>query len=891
MRNGVLYPAIGMLTLSFGLSCFALTTSLHSDPSQISSVEDVSTQDGLALNETKDVCGILNLWSREGRDERQRLLMAAFSDPTSAIRFAEEADRTIQCCIGINPTKRDECKELLRGIQDDTSRHPQTRTAACWLRLSLQTFEKGPVIESVKLLSNDKDEALLRKFVHRLVISSNGFAKRVNREITEIIVQEIGQTDSDKTVDILLSALSNLNEFINDDQLLSISDFVSTRIENSKIGVPLNCELEFVEVAKQRLSTRMLNRLFFIASERVGRTDGTNSDRILLMMCRIGPHTSVNWKDQIINLTVSQLELQDSQREGLNLELHRNIADTNWDSNKESYWHSVAMWQARNSCKLRPFNDPNFQWLDSVAFKCDQQAIDAMFSRSLMKLDAKSNELDRATAIIEIEAIKSRLSRKQIQGSWDLIMSFLRESENSSVAQKSFSILIAWAPLAEEKKIRELWDYVNDVVNGRGYERLTKILSIEGDLIHFVEASINCIDTNRLHSTFDLTVQKYVGLPPNGYDLNLHSREVHSRMDFLIGMGRFVNSRTLSKCFNSIARLRSDWGSYEASGANLKIMESFADRLEGDSSHYWNVFLSLLDFPHSNTQSSVSAGFRAMGPKLSERESESEFTLLLGVLENHGALVIDFESSICSACEGIKVLANRQPANMKSRAASIVYDVILKVADSELDDDSQINVYSSAFGTLVALKPEDEVLWDCITHVLWKHVEGNHYLLYESKFHSIYEAMRTIVFSSSEVEKSRYSRELSEFMRSENGEAVIPIVASLIPAFAKSDRNALCLLAANILLEQQLSNPNYDEWTESFGDAFLMVIKGLQEQEGLANLLGHAGAFGVSQRVLLNRLGESVSYNRKGFSLTIFRKANFEDALQLLAREGVVYRE
>ena len=97
----------------------------------------------------------LNDWSMLGDTRIQLLaLEVAFEDPVTALRIARRAERVVQSCVALSPTRRAKAIEFVSAKQRDRDTDPCIRTAACWLAMELGSPDLPVLEESILYLAD-----------------------------------------------------------------------------------------------------------------------------------------------------------------------------------------------------------------------------------------------------------------------------------------------------------------------------------------------------------------------------------------------------------------------------------------------------------------------------------------------------------------------------------------------------------------------------------------------------------------------------------------------------------------------------------------------------------------------------------------------------------------
>jgi serine/threonine protein kinase len=79
-----------------------------------------------------------------------RGLEMAFENPDTALRVARRAERVIQACVGLSPTRRAAALAFVSEKRHDSAVDPKMRAAACWLALELGSDDAGGLGETIE---------------------------------------------------------------------------------------------------------------------------------------------------------------------------------------------------------------------------------------------------------------------------------------------------------------------------------------------------------------------------------------------------------------------------------------------------------------------------------------------------------------------------------------------------------------------------------------------------------------------------------------------------------------------------------------------------------------------------------------------------------------------
>jgi serine/threonine protein kinase len=120
-----------------------------------------------------------------------RVLGIALENPETAMRIARRAERVIQSCVGLSPTRRAQAIKLVSAKQRDLAADPRIRVAACRLALELGSADLPAWVKSCKWLSDSKNQSIDR------------FGEFVNLAISRSDPEQVAQLNVDPLLAIL----------------------------------------------------------------------------------------------------------------------------------------------------------------------------------------------------------------------------------------------------------------------------------------------------------------------------------------------------------------------------------------------------------------------------------------------------------------------------------------------------------------------------------------------------------------------------------------------------------------------------------------------------------------------------------------------------------------
>jgi serine/threonine protein kinase len=166
-----------------------------------------------------------------------RVLEIALENPETALRVARRADRVIQSCVGLSPTRRANAIKLVSTKQRDMTADPRIRIAACWLALELGSADLPAWAESCNYLADPKNKSAdrFREFVAFA-------ASRDPQQVAQLHLEPllpIPETSTNKEVRVLLcDVLRGLAPRFDQSQAKRAWDALVPILEKSENGPP-----------------------------------------------------------------------------------------------------------------------------------------------------------------------------------------------------------------------------------------------------------------------------------------------------------------------------------------------------------------------------------------------------------------------------------------------------------------------------------------------------------------------------------------------------------------------------------------------------------------------------------------------------------------------------
>jgi serine/threonine protein kinase len=270
------------------------------------------------------------------RDSRlkSRVLEVALENPDTAMRVARGAERAIQACIGLSPTRRDWATKLVVAKQRDLATDPRIRIAACWLALELGDVNPNAFKESLSYLSDSKN-ALTDEFAEFVQFA----ASRIGESECESLLTLLETTTADNTQSAICWALPRLIERMRPEQIKRAADDIVAKLRSSSTLDPSTDSRLAIDGALTALAPHLEPRQVAVAVERLPTLiEGSASlDEPISLWKALAPKLGPEDHRRLWNLLVSSAKgnrvlRQDADLRDLASRLSPGDVDHLWDA-------------------------------------------------------------------------------------------------------------------------------------------------------------------------------------------------------------------------------------------------------------------------------------------------------------------------------------------------------------------------------------------------------------------------------------------------------------------------------------------------------------------------------------------------------------------------------
>jgi serine/threonine protein kinase len=157
-----------------------------------------------------ELCSFVDWSTVKESGPKLRVLQVAFESPETALRVARRAERVVQCCVGLSPTRRIDALKLVSARQRDPAADPRIRVAACWLALALGSEDLPAWAESCAYLSDPKNKSTDRFGEFTAFATSRNDPKQLAQLDAEPLIAILATTTDGNLSDAVWDALGVL---------------------------------------------------------------------------------------------------------------------------------------------------------------------------------------------------------------------------------------------------------------------------------------------------------------------------------------------------------------------------------------------------------------------------------------------------------------------------------------------------------------------------------------------------------------------------------------------------------------------------------------------------------------------------------------------------------
>jgi serine/threonine protein kinase len=160
-----------------------------------------------------------------------RALEIAFESPETAFRVAQRADRVMQVCVGLSPTRRAAVLNLVTA--KERAADPRIRVAACWMAFQLNSVDRSAWEESCKYFCDPKNKAvdLLGGFFASADTGCE--AGQISKLSLEPLLAALEKSKDQNVHENLIFALAGLASQLDTSQVRRVADTFLALLANS----------------------------------------------------------------------------------------------------------------------------------------------------------------------------------------------------------------------------------------------------------------------------------------------------------------------------------------------------------------------------------------------------------------------------------------------------------------------------------------------------------------------------------------------------------------------------------------------------------------------------------------------------------------------------------
>jgi serine/threonine protein kinase len=163
-----------------------------------------------------------------------RVLEIALENPETALRVARRAERVIQSCVGLSPTRRAQAIKLVSTRHRDMIADPRIRIAACWLALALGSADLPAWGESCNYLADPKNKSVDRFAEFVAFAASRSDPQQVAQLSLEPLLAILEKSKDDNVIGAAAQGLAALASRMGPAQVTRAWDALLAIVEKSK---------------------------------------------------------------------------------------------------------------------------------------------------------------------------------------------------------------------------------------------------------------------------------------------------------------------------------------------------------------------------------------------------------------------------------------------------------------------------------------------------------------------------------------------------------------------------------------------------------------------------------------------------------------------------------
>jgi serine/threonine protein kinase len=363
-----------------------------------------------------------------------RVLEIAFEDPITALRVARRAERVIQACVGLSPTRRARAIALVSAKQREATADPKLRVAACWLAWGLGSPDLPALAESYMYVGKTKFglDTEFEEFTN----DHNVPQQFADRNLDPLIATLEASSDDD-VVDASITGLTTLAAGLDRPQATrAVNALLDTLARLSEPGTTVSGLRRFRHRLNSAELTRACDGLIAVIDN---TSDATSADDAFEELFRFVPRLQspeihrvcdalirAMGRDDVLPKTIWRVETLAARLEPTDV---ARVGDALIKTFKTSkvFYARLAATKALNALAQR---------LDSAQIQADYQVMAASLAKS-----SQSDAEQRSIAVAGLIELGPRLQPAQIASVWDALIAALETSTDARVASAGAAAL------------------------------------------------------------------------------------------------------------------------------------------------------------------------------------------------------------------------------------------------------------------------------------------------------------------------------------------------------------------------------------------------------------------------------------------------------------------
>jgi serine/threonine protein kinase len=410
-----------------------------------------------------------------------RVLEIALENPETALRVARRAERVIQSCVGMSPTRRAQAIKLVSTKQRDLAADPRIRIAGCWLALELGSTDLPAWGEScdyfsdpnkissflfnefVTFATNRSDpqqvaQLSLEPFLAMLETSTDGNVLRTLCGVLPGLAPRLKRAQAARTLNALFAILeksSDHNVRIAASQVLAA---LAPRLEPAQVTRTADALITILEKSKIAEVPVVASNALTALAPRLEPAQVTRTAEALLTILQQSQNPGVpNAASEGLVALAPRLEPAQVTRtaDALMAILQKSKVAQVPDEALASWAFSYHPEQ-RTRAASRP--------LAALAPRLEPAQVKRAWDGLMAILEKSKNRVVREAVSDVLDVLVPRLEAAQTKRAWDALIAILEKSEDPDLRRAASNAWAALAPRLERAQVTRTADALIEVL-------------------------------------------------------------------------------------------------------------------------------------------------------------------------------------------------------------------------------------------------------------------------------------------------------------------------------------------------------------------------------------------------------------------------------------------